>query len=246
MRMLLVYKKGKIAMSVGTHNEANRIEWVKKTLAEIPKGSRILDAGAGEQQFKKFCSHLEYVAQDFGQYEGTGDGRGLQPGSWDQTKLDIVCDITNISEPDGSFDAIMCTEVFEHLSDPIAAVQEFFRLLRRGGVLIITAPFCSLTHFSPYHFYSGFNRYFYQNQLEKNGFEILELESNGNFFEYLGQEIHRIPRIAKEYAGDHPNRLERYSLRFILKMLERFSSKDQGSDELLCFGYHVLARKRDE
>ena len=39
----------------------------------IPRGYKILDAGAGELRFKPDCDHLQYVAQDFGQYEGTGD-----------------------------------------------------------------------------------------------------------------------------------------------------------------------------
>lgn len=231
-------------MRVGKRNAANRAAWVEKTLAKIPPGSRILDAGAGEQKFKKFCSHLKYVAQDFAKYNGKGDGIGLQQGTWDQTRLDIICDICKIPESDGSFDAIMCTEVFEHLPNPIAAIQEFHRLLRDDGYLIITAPFCSLTHFSPYHFYTGFNRYFYEKHLVEHGFRIIELESNGNFFEYLGQEIRRIGRMAKRYAGKRPNAPEFLAMLTMLNMLGRFSKTDRGSDEMLCHGYHILARKQ--
>ena len=126
----------------------------------MPAGSRILDAGAGELRYKPLCSHLEYVSQDFAQYNGQGDGVGLQMGNWDQTHLDIVCDITQIPEPDQSFDVIMCIEVFEHLPDPLAALREFNRLLKSGGWLIITAPFNSLTHFAPYHFYTGLTNIF--------------------------------------------------------------------------------------
>jgi hypothetical protein len=39
----------------------------------------ILDASAGESQFKKFCTHLKYSVQDFGQYEGKTDA-GLYTG----------------------------------------------------------------------------------------------------------------------------------------------------------------------
>ena len=148
--------------TVGMQNESNRIKWLEKTLKKIPKNSKILDAGAGEQQFKKFCSHLNYVSQDFAQYNGDGDGKGLQTDVWDQTQLDIVCDIIAIPEPDNSFDAVLCTEVFEHLPNPILAIKEFSRLIRYNGYLIITSPFCSLTHFSPYHYSTGFNSYFYE------------------------------------------------------------------------------------
>ena len=128
----------------GRNNEATRSKWLERTLQEIPKGSRILDAGCGEQQFRKFCSHLVYVGQDFAGYDGKGDQRGLQTGSWDQTKLDIVCDIVSVPEPDSSFDAILCTEVLEHVVDPVAVLREFSRLLKPQGYLILTAPFVLL------------------------------------------------------------------------------------------------------
>lgn len=229
--------------NVGTQNESNRIKWLEKTLKKIPKDSKILDAGAGEQQLKKFCSHLNYVSQDFAQYDGTGDSKGLQVGKWDQTQLDIVSDIISIPEPDGSFDVILCTEVFEHLPEPILAIKEFSRLLRPDGHLILTAPFCSLTHFSPYHFYTGFNRYFYETNLLAHGFKIIELESNGNFFEYLAQEIRRIPYVANIYTRNKLTILEKLALKIILKMLEKFSKYDKGSEELLHFGCHILAVK---
>ena len=153
-----------------------------------------------------------------------------------------VCS-SDLPEPDDSFDVVMCTEVFEHLPEPVLAIKEFNRLLKTGGILILTAPFCSLTHFAPYHYYSGYNRYFYEKLLTGNGFKIVELVSNGNFFEYIAQEIRRIQSIAMRYASDKPSVFEKYAMHFALKMLERFSKKDQGSDELLCFGYHVLAKK---
>lgn len=230
--------------AVGTSNEAVRRSWLEHVLRQIPPGSRILDAGAGEQQFKRYCNHLDYVSQDFAQYDGTGDGRGLQMGSWDRTNLDIVSDITAIPESDGSFDAVMCTEVFEHLPEPIRAIEEFSRLLHSGGQLIITAPFCSLTHFAPYHFYTGFNRYFYETHLPANGFEIVELKENGNFFEYLAQELRRIPSVAQRYGKDRPGRFEVFAIRTVLKMLARFSRQDEGSAEILHFGCHVRAVKK--
>ena len=230
-------------LEVGRSNESTRHAWVQRTLKKVPAGSRILDAGAGEQRFRPFCAHLQYVAQDFAQYDGKGDGSALQSARWDQSALDIISDITAIPAADGSFDAVLCTEVFEHLPDPLAALREFSRLLRPGGQLVLTAPFCSLTHMAPFHFASGFNRYFYTTHLPAHGFEPVEIQPNGNFFEYLAQELRRLRGVTARYAADVLDEAENRAVHTVLSALQRLSAKDVGSKELLCFGYHVLARK---
>jgi hypothetical protein len=64
---------------------------------------------------------LKYVSQDFAPYDGKGDGTALQVGGFSYKGLDIVSDICSITEPDDSFNAIFCTEVFEHIPDPADA-----------------------------------------------------------------------------------------------------------------------------
>ncbi|TFG93731.1 MAG: class I SAM-dependent methyltransferase [Syntrophobacterales bacterium] len=229
--------------SVGKNNEACRERWVGEKLHALPRKTRILDAGAGTQRYRIFCEHLDYVSQDFGQYDGQGDAAGLQTQTFDYGTLDIVSDITAIPEPDASFDAIMCIEVLEHLPQPDRAIKEFSRLLKPKGHLILTAPFCSLTHFAPYHFSTGFNRYWYETHLTAQDLNIIEMIPNGNFFEFVAQEIDRIESISKRYSQKKPGLMGRLNLYIALRMLQRFSAADNGSSELLCFGYHVLARK---
>lgn len=55
-------------------NEANRQAWLAKTLRGLPAGARLLDAGAGELKNQLYCEHLNYVSQDFCQYQGAGGG----------------------------------------------------------------------------------------------------------------------------------------------------------------------------
>jgi ubiquinone/menaquinone biosynthesis C-methylase UbiE len=187
---------------------------------------------------------LNYVSQDFAQYDGTGDGAGLQTKTWDQTWLGIVSDITSIPKPDGSFDAVMCIEVLEHIPYPVDALRELTRLLRSGGYLVMTAPFNSLTHYSPYFYQTGYSRYFYRYWLEKFGFEILDMQENGNYFEYIAQELNRLPSVANRYASENLTWLEKKALNVVSNALGRFSAKDKGSSEFLCFGLHVLAQKK--
>lgn len=229
---------------VGRGNKIEREKWLESILARIPAGSRILDAGAGELQYRKFCDHLSYVSQDFNQYDGMGDKIGLQTKSWDQNHLDIISDITAIPEPDSSFDAVMCIEVLEHLPNPIKALNEMVRLIKSGGFLIITAPFCSLTHFSPYFYQTGYSRNFYEYWLPKIGVEILDIQFNGNFFEYIAQELNRLPAIAQKYSNDKLTILEKRSVFQLQKALFRFSKKDKGSSEFLSFGLHVFGKKK--
>ena len=229
---------------VGTKNQSTRDEWLRATLQKIPANSRILDAGAGELKYKLLCSHLNYVSQDFAQYTGQGDGRGMQTGAWDQTKLDIVSDITKIPESDGSFDAVMCIEVLEHVPHPVDALRELSRLLKAGGYLIVTTPFCAITHMAPYFYQTGYSRYFYEYWLEKFNFEIVDLQHNGNYFEYLAQEVRRIPQMGNDYAGTQIDGNSQSLINQMLRLLNELSEKGNDSQEVLCFGFHVLAKKK--
>ncbi|KKQ23105.1 hypothetical protein A2999_01230 [Candidatus Wolfebacteria bacterium RIFCSPLOWO2_01_FULL_38_11] len=229
---------------IGADNDERRVDWVEKKLKEIPAGSRILDAGAGECRFKKFCSHLDYVAQDFREYGGSGDNKGLQTETWDTSCINITSDIYSIPEPDKSFDAILCTEVFEHIPDPILAIKEFSRLLKKRGKFILTAPFASGTHFAPFHFYSGFNRYFYETHLPRYGFKIIEIYATGSFFEYIAQEVRRMPYMARRYAHTNIRIWEYPFLVVILLILKRLNVRDNGSKEFLNFAYCIVAERQ--
>jgi len=223
------------------NNEINRQNWLKKTISELPKNSRILDAGAGELKNRKYCIHLDYVSQDFGQYKGSNKD-GLHNKKWDTSKIDIVSDICKIPEADASFDVILCSEVFEHIPEPIKALDEFQRLLKSGGKLIITAPFSSNVHMAPYYYYSGFSRYWYEYHLQLRGFKIETLEANGDWYSLLRQEITRLGSIERKNSSwMWPIS---YGLSF-LGLAYFFLRPKKKENNLACFGWQCVAVKNN-
>jgi SAM-dependent methyltransferase len=235
----------RIVGDLGRDNQDNRVAWTSRVLAELPAGSRLLDAGAGIQRYRPFCKHLRYVSQDFAAYDPKQDAEGLHTATFDYQGLDIVSDICAIPEPDGSFDAILCTEVLEHIPDPVKAVVEFSRLLRPGGKLILTLPFCSLTHMAPYHFSTGFTRYWVEHHLLGNGFANLVIDCNGDWFSYIAQELRRSPSMVRDFGKRRPSLMFRACMGLALWALGRASrgGRASGSETLLCYGLHVVATK---
>lgn len=228
-------------MLVKDINEIQRQAWLKKTLAALPKGVRLLDAGAGELKNRQYCGHLDYVSQDFCQYQGAGGvNEGLQSANWDTSRIDLVSDITAIPAPDASFDAILCSEVLEHVPEPTHALDEFTRLLKPGGVLLLTAPFGSNVHMAPYHYCSGFSKYWYQHHLQQRGFKIQSLTANGDWYTLLRQEITRLGGLERQRGNWAWPLAYAYALLGLAYFELRANKK---ADDLACFGWQCVAKK---
>jgi SAM-dependent methyltransferase len=164
----------------------------------------------------------------------------LQSESWDTSRIDLVSDITAIPTPDASFDAVLCSEVLEHVPEPTHALDEFARLLKPGGVMILTAPFASNVHMAPYHFCSGFSKYWYEHHLAQRGFEIKELLPNGDWYALLRQEISRLGGLERQRGNWAWPLAYAYAL---LGMLYFKLRRNQRAEDLACFGWHCVATR---
>lgn len=160
-------------------NQTNRDAFVRRWALRLPRGSKVLDAGAGPCRYTTLFSECQYVASDF------------TIVSSDARTVDVVADNARLPFPDASFDAILCTEVLEHVPEPIAVVREMARILRAGGQLLLTAPLGSGLHQEPHHYYGGFTPFWYRKFLSQIGFHDIQIQPNGGFFKHYGQESER-------------------------------------------------------
>ena len=62
-------------------------------------------------------------------------------------------DMQRLPYPDGTFDAVISDQVLEHVEDPVRAINESRRVLKKGGVAIHTTCFINQFHPSPKDFW---------------------------------------------------------------------------------------------
>lgn len=109
-------------------------------VAERTKGKQIalglVPPGAGRR------------ALDVGAREGH-QTRWLRTRGYDVTSIDLTssfegCLAVDVNEglpfEDDSFDLLWCSEVLEHLKEPARAFDEFRRVVRPGGEIVLTTP----------------------------------------------------------------------------------------------------------
>jgi SAM-dependent methyltransferase len=181
----------------GHSNESYRDEWVKNSIKKytsslLPRTA--LDVGAGQSPYKQFFQDqgFDYYSQDFDLYlPSNTKNPGLQNPEWRYPKHNFVCDVLDIPELP-KYDFVICTEVFEHVPDPVALIKKLSSLTKFDGYILITVPFLSLMHQSPYYFSSGLSPFWFEYWGGALNLEICELEVSGDYIDLMGQEIARL------------------------------------------------------
>jgi SAM-dependent methyltransferase len=99
--------------------------------------------------------------------------------------LDIVADAYDVPVENEVADAVISSQVLEHLERPEDAIKETYRLLKPDGLFFISVPFLSPIHAAPYDF-SRMTEFQLVRYLNENGFEILDLRRLGGIWYLLG------------------------------------------------------------
>ncbi len=160
------------------HFEASIETAVRTFSSSLQPGARVLDAGAGETQYKPLFRLHRYTAVDL----AIGDA------GWDYSAIDALADLTRLPFRDSTFDAALNIVTLEHLADPAAALAELARVLRPGAPLLIVAPHEWEVHQAP-HDYFRYTRHGLELLLRRSGFATFEIAPIGGFWRLLSRRL---------------------------------------------------------
>ncbi|MBU0731251.1 methyltransferase domain-containing protein [Patescibacteria group bacterium] len=172
------------------------LELIKFASNNINESARVLDAGAGPCPYKKHFSHTCYESTDV----------------IEKNKHDFYCRLDDIPQPDNSYDAILNTQVLEHVEYPQKVIDEFYRILKPGGKLFLTAPGQWQVHEAPNHYYN-FTPYGLGSLFKDAGFKIKFIKPRGGVYWFLGKTTKALPRYLLEpYLFEETEGVKKFKL----------------------------------
>lgn len=134
----------------------------------------VLDVGCGHQPYRSLVEQCgaAYVGLD------------LPPTRY--RSPDLVWDGTAMPARGGSFEAVLATELLEHVPDPMPLLREVRRVLRPGGRLHFTVPYLWPLHDVPDDQYR-YTPFALERVLRAAGFDDVEIRSTGGWDASLAQ-----------------------------------------------------------
>ncbi|NJK98227.1 MAG: class I SAM-dependent methyltransferase [Chloroflexia bacterium] len=136
----------------------------------------MIDVGCGDLHYRK------YIEKKVKKYDSIDFSRKDK----DITYIGDVQNMEMIS--DQFYDSAICLEVLEHLRNPFKAVSEIYRILKKDGILVLSVPHMSRLHEEPYDFFR-FTKYGLKSTLEDAGFKIIEIQTRGGLFSFIGHQV---------------------------------------------------------
>lgn len=122
---------------------ANRVHYQYKAGLVALHNKRVLDVGSGNCNIKDFLAADNYVVRL--DYPSTSSHYSLLP--------DVYADGCTLPFKNDTFDCVILLEVLEHIDKPSVALSEIQRVLKGGGKLLLSVPFCYPIHDVPYDYF---------------------------------------------------------------------------------------------
>lgn len=158
--------------------EARIASELQQFAGSLPQGARVLDAGAGECQYREYFGKARYTAIDL----AIGDR------TWDYSRIDAVADLEQLPFRDGCFQGAVNVVVLEHTKRPGQVLKEIGRVLEPGGRLLLIVPQEWGVHQIP-HDYFRFTCHGLELLLREAGFTSFTIAPVGGFFTLLGRRL---------------------------------------------------------
>jgi SAM-dependent methyltransferase len=130
----------------------------------------LLDVGCGEKPYEAIIRR--YVRS----YTGLDHLDTLH-----SHRADVWGDAMALPFDDLSFDTVVMFQVLEHLPEPATALLEAHRVLRSGGLILVTTPFMWGLHEQPLDFYR-YTPFGLEHLLRKAGFDDITIEQVGGYW----------------------------------------------------------------
>ncbi|MFL5885769.1 MAG: class I SAM-dependent methyltransferase, partial [Thermoleophilaceae bacterium] len=147
------------------HERGPIVVFVRRAAASIPAGSRVLDAGAGDAPYRELFRHVDYVTADW--------PNSVHEGA---QQSDVVASLDDLPLDDATFDAVVCTQVLEHLEEPLTVLRELARVSKPGATLWITVPLVWPIHEAPFDFFR-YTPYSLASLLTRSGFADVDVRA---------------------------------------------------------------------
>jgi SAM-dependent methyltransferase len=190
----------------------------------VGEGDRVLDYGCAEAPYRRFFpARVEYLAADL-------------PGNPDAT-VEIAPDGT-LPLASASVDAVLSTQVLEHVADPRVYLAECARVLRPGGRMLLSTHGIMVYHPDPVDYWrwtcAGLHR-----AVEEAGFAVVRLEGIMGLAASGLQLVHdafyhRLPRLLRPAWA--------FALQGLIALADRFEPR--ASRDLNALVFAVVAERR--
>lgn len=161
--------------------------WIFNKFARHIKG-KVLEVGCGIGSITQYYAHsCDVTAIDISEeYIDIVRQRFANIKNFNAHVQDVAKDVSGLGV--GSFDAIICSNVLEHIEDDIAVLNNMNKLLRKDGILMILVPAMPVIYGTLDEYLGHHRRYSnkeIRTKLESAGFKIEE-QMNINIFGAMG------------------------------------------------------------